>query len=228
MAALVIGIVALIFSIIPLVGALALYLAIPGALLGIGQIAWPKKKKGLSIAGLILCIIAGGISFVHYKAVQKVGEGLQEMSKEMEANRKKFEENTGIILDNKPFVPAKEPQRKVEPLKLNGVYAFKNNEAEIFVVDLENLTDKTITVFRGYLVYYDDFGKIAKRTQATYRQEIGPKRKIVIAVVGNGIQSQTLVADSIESLSGRLPLPFSDFKVKDDVKFECTEIKYAQ
>lgn len=219
-AALVIGIVALTFSIIPLLGALAIYLAIPGGLLGIGQIVWPKKKKGLAIAGLILCLIAGGVSFAQYKAVEAVGEKMAETTKQ-------FEAETGVVINDAP-AQSKKTQSKVEPLKLANLYSFKNREAQIKVLELENLTGKTITVFKGYVLELDDFGKIAKRSQVQYKVTIGPKSKIVVAEVGDGRQSQLMTAESIQALGKQLPLPFNDIKYPNEAKFECTDIKYAE
>ncbi len=224
-AALVIGIVALVFSVIPFVGTLAFFLVVPGGLLSIGQIAWPKKKKGMAVAGLILCILAGGIAYFQLQATKVVGEGLEELSQEMEENRKEFEAKTGMVLDKTPSDSAK---AKSEPLKLNGMYAFSNEDGQIQVVDLENLTDKTITVFRGYIITYDDFGKVAKRSQITYKQTIAPKGKIVIAEAGDGLQSQVVTAGTIKELSKQLPLPYDLLKVGNTVKFECTDVKYAE
>ena len=81
----VLAILGLIFSLIPLIGAFAIYLLIPAFLLSvIGIIVSVIKKKGkygLAIAAVILSVIGGGIALVQMKATVAVGEGLAEMHK---------------------------------------------------------------------------------------------------------------------------------------------------
>lgn len=226
-ASLVIGIVALIFSLIPLLGALAIYLAIPGVLLGIGKLLRKNNERGLAIAGLVLCLIAGVVSFLQYQVSKAVDQSMQRADQRLEESRKAFESKTGIILDKKPTADVN-VKTATEPLKLNNLYLFHNDEAQVQVIELENLTEKTVAVFRGDIVQYDDFGKIAKRRQVTYRQKIDPKAKIVIAEVSDGRQSQILVAESISALARLLPLPYGKLKVPNEVKFECSDIKYAE
>lgn len=228
-AALVVGIVAMIFSLIPFIGALAVIPVIPGLLLAVAQIAWPKKAKGMAIAGLVLCLIAGVVSFLQYKATEKAGESVEELAEDLSAERKELEAKTGIILDDTPPSAGKKNRpEKVEPLKLNGVYKFRNHEARMIVTDFENLTGKTILVFRGYLVYYDDFGKIERREKMLFRNEIAPKGTIVIARLSSGRHTQEYTAKNIEELSTFLPVPFSHIRVAQQVNFECTDIKYAR
>ncbi len=65
-AALVIGIITLIWSLIPIFGAVAFWPSIIGLALGITAVIMAVKgtnpKKGIIIAGFILCIVSTGIS----------------------------------------------------------------------------------------------------------------------------------------------------------------------
>ncbi len=218
-AALVLGIIALVFSIIPLLGAAAIFVAIPAALFGLGQIFWPKKKKGLAIAGLILAIIGGLISYVQFKAVESVGESMSEATKQ-------FEADTGIVINENVSSPGS--KAKFEPLKLNSLYVYSNRETEIIVSELENVSDKTVTAFRGYILQMDDFGKLAKRSQIYYKVNIPAKTKLLIAEASYGGQSQLFTAETLEELSKKLALPFNEIKYPNDAKFEHTDIKYDE
>lgn len=72
-ASMVVGIVALIWSIIPIVGAGAFWVAIVGLLMGAAAIVMAVKgknpKKGIIITGLILCVVAVAISAYWMSAI---------------------------------------------------------------------------------------------------------------------------------------------------------------
>ena len=80
----VLSIIGLVLSLIPFIGAFALFLLVPAfllALLGvIISIAGKKGKNGLGIAAIILCVIGGFIVSFQVKAAKAVGKGLTEMA----------------------------------------------------------------------------------------------------------------------------------------------------
>lgn len=59
---LVLGIIATIFSFIPIIGIIAFFLAIPALLLGIIALVSKTTSKGLAVAGTVLSIVAIGIA----------------------------------------------------------------------------------------------------------------------------------------------------------------------
>ena len=213
-ASFVIGIIAVIISLIPLIGALAVVGAIPAFILACLDLFWRKKSKGLSIAGLTLAIICGLISFMQYKAVEAVDEGLNELAAEVGAPRS-------------VEVKATAKNNTEQPVKIHNIYEISHNNARVQVVELENTSSKNIKAIRGHLVFYDEFDKESKRSLATYRNLAAGKRKIIANISANG-QAQTLEAQTMQELQASFPLPFEHFKISLPVKFIGIDIKYAE
>ncbi|TAL58062.1 MAG: hypothetical protein EPN85_12450 [Bacteroidetes bacterium] len=87
-ASMIIGIITLIWSFIPFIGGWALWIAIIGLLLGFIGFLMARNgnnpKKGIIIAGITLCLFAGGISGYWAYQSQKLAEAL---TKELEGVR---------------------------------------------------------------------------------------------------------------------------------------------
>ena len=79
-AALVVGIITLIWSLIPVLGAAAFWPSIIGLALGIIGLALAIKgknaKKGIIIAGFILCVVSTGLSAYWMSAINEAVETL--------------------------------------------------------------------------------------------------------------------------------------------------------
>lgn len=232
-ASLVIGIIALIFSLIPLLGAFAIGLAIPGGLLGIAQIIFTKKSRALAVAGVVLSVLAGGISCLQFKLVEKVEEGLNSLEK-------------GRIpeISTKTQNETKLQKSKKEPLKLHGVYKIRNDNVNLLVCDFENTTDKDIKVFRGKILYFDDFDKIENAQEVTFKKQIPAKGRLVIASLSdpsdlsdlsglsglsNSGQKQIITAKSVGALPAEIAFAIGmTGKVENKVEFRTTDIRYIE
>lgn len=83
-AALVIGIITVIWSLIPLLGAGAFWLSVIGLALGvialIMAVRGQNPKKGIIIAGFILCIVSTGVSAYWMTAINDAVETLNAIS----------------------------------------------------------------------------------------------------------------------------------------------------
>lgn len=228
-ASLVIGIIALIFSLIPLLGALAIGLAIPGGLLGIAQIIFTKKSRALAVAGVILSVLAGGISFFQFKLTEKVDEGLNSLEQDIKAVQTELSEGRIPEISTKTQTETKLQKSKKEPLKLHGVYKVRNNDVNLLVVDFENTTEKDIKVFRGKILYFDDFDKIENVQVVTFKEQIPAKGRLVIASVSTGGQEQITTAESVEALPASIAFIINmTGKVENKVEFRTTDIRYIE
>jgi hypothetical protein len=85
MAGMIIGIIALIWSVVPLLGGGAIWLALPGFILSIIAFFMAKgggnPNKGAIIAGIILNVIALALAIYWIYSIMSAGlDGLKEMS----------------------------------------------------------------------------------------------------------------------------------------------------
>lgn len=82
-ASMVVGIITLIWSIIPIVGAGAFWVAIIGLLLGMAAMVMAVKgknpKKGIIITGLILCVVAVAIAAYWMSAISTAVDTLNSL-----------------------------------------------------------------------------------------------------------------------------------------------------
>ncbi|MES2593056.1 MAG: hypothetical protein V4608_14330 [Bacteroidota bacterium] len=83
-AALIIGIITVIWSLIPIFGAVAFWPSVIGLALGITGLVLSYKgqnaKKGVIIAGFILCIVSTGVSAFWISSVNDAVETLNAMN----------------------------------------------------------------------------------------------------------------------------------------------------
>jgi hypothetical protein len=83
-AALVIGIITVIWSLIPILGASAFWPSIIGLVLGIVGLVMAVRgqnaKKGIIIAGFVLCIVSTGVSAYWMSAINTAVETLNTIS----------------------------------------------------------------------------------------------------------------------------------------------------
>ncbi|RYD94830.1 MAG: DUF4190 domain-containing protein [Sphingobacteriales bacterium] len=83
-AALVLGILAFVFSFVPCLGMYAMYPGIVGLGLGIAAFVMANKAaaaKGMVIASIILSVLGTGVAYWQYTKVKEVGTALTEWSK---------------------------------------------------------------------------------------------------------------------------------------------------
>lgn len=83
-AALVIGIVTVIWSIVPVLGASAFWPSVLGLVLGIAGLVMAVRgqnaKKGIIIAGFVLCIVSTGVSAYWMSAINTAVETMNAIS----------------------------------------------------------------------------------------------------------------------------------------------------
>lgn len=111
-ASLVLGIVGIVFSFIPCLGMYALFLTIPGVILGaIGLVSASKKKapKGLAIAGLVCSIIGSTVAGYQYYVISEAVDSTTELGKAFS--------DLGKDLGNAIDEAAKEAQKNAEANK---------------------------------------------------------------------------------------------------------------
>ncbi|MFY9307676.1 MAG: hypothetical protein WAQ28_01380 [Bacteroidia bacterium] len=83
-AALVVGIITVIWSLIPVLGAGAFWMSLMGLVLGIVALIMAIKgqnpKRGIIIAGFILCIVSTGVSAFWMSAINDAVETINAMN----------------------------------------------------------------------------------------------------------------------------------------------------
>lgn len=83
-AALVIGIVTVIWSIVPILGASAFWPSVLGLVLGMAGLVMAVRgqnaKKGIIIAGFVLCIVSTGVSAYWMSAINTAVETMNAIS----------------------------------------------------------------------------------------------------------------------------------------------------
>ncbi len=86
-AALVLGIVSLVLSLVPCLGAYALLVAVPGIVfscIGFSKAKRTGEKSGFATAGLVMSIIALAISLFQAKAASDTADALDDVGKALE------------------------------------------------------------------------------------------------------------------------------------------------
>lgn len=211
-AALVLGIVALVLSLIPLIGVFAFLFFIPGVLLGIIPIVWSGKEKKLAIVGLVFCVIAGGISILQANIAMEVMGNFCKKQKCVETN-------TAMA----PEVPSIMKERKnPEVLQLSSFYM--SDVVKLHILEFTNLTDKEILAFRGNLVFYDIFEKPKNREQIVLQHRLPPHKKLFLEVLGDRtvFGNHQYVIRDLDCRSYAVPN-----ETTPKVSFECIDVKYA-
>lgn len=152
-AALVLGIIALIVALIPVVGVVALLPALVGGLFGLIGSLRKKGGRGLGIAGLLLCIVAGFTAGLNFKATDTAVTALDEA------------------------VNGKE----VRELALQGVYVESYaGDDYTMLLDIQNISDRPVKGFRGYVAFYDEFDKLNHKEDIEHLKVIAPGQHLYL------------------------------------------------
>ena len=132
-ASLVLGIIAVLVALIPFLGIVAFLPALLGGVLGLIGALRKKPGRGLAVAGLLLCTVAGVTAGLNFKATDKAVTALDEAVN----------------------------GREVPDLALHGVFIepYANGDYTL-LLDIQNNGGRTINGFRGHVAFYDEFDKV--------------------------------------------------------------------
>lgn len=165
-AALVLGIIAVLVALVPFLGIVAFLPALLGGLFGLIGIVRKKGGRKLAIAGLLLCIVAGFTAGLNFKATDSAVTALDEA------------------------VNGKEPLE----LTLQGVYVESYAGDDYYMLlDIQNISEKTINGFRGYVAFYDEFDALSHKEDFEHLKVIAPGQHLYLGkLVSDG---QTLIEE---------------------------------
>jgi hypothetical protein len=168
-ASLVLGIIAVLVALIPFLGIVAFFPALLGGLLGLLGAFRKKPGRGRAVAGLLLCIVAGVTAGLNFKATDEVVTALDEAVN----------------------------GREVPDLALLGVYIepYANGDYTM-LFDIQNNGGRTISGFRGYVAFYDEFDKVVHKEDVEHLKPLSPGQRLYLS---------KLVADG-QSLIEELPV----------------------
>ncbi len=195
-AALVLGIIAILIAFIPFIGVVAFFPAVIGGLLGLIGSLGKKPGRGVSIAGLILCIMAGFTAGLNFKATDTAVTALDEAVNGSE----------------------------VRELTLHGVYIEQYAGDDYYVLlDIQNISEKPITGFRGYVAFYDEFDKVIHKEDIEHLKVIAPGQHLYLGKLVADGQSQIEVLSRLATL-GTGPDQIETLRTNKKTKLFCTDI----
>ena len=152
-AALVLGIIAVLVALVPFLGIVAFLPALLGGLFGLIGIVRKKGGRKLAIAGLLLCIVAGFTAGLNFKATDSAVTALDEA------------------------VNGKE----VSELTLQGVYVESYAGDDYYMLlDIQNKSAKAINGFRGYVAFYDEFDALSHKEDIEHLKAIAPGQHLYL------------------------------------------------
>lgn len=153
-ASLVLGIIAVLVALIPFLGIVAFLPAILGGVLGLLGTFRKKPGRGLAVAGLLLCIVAGATAGLNFKATDEAVTALDEAVN----------------------------GREVSDLALQGVYIepYANGDYTM-LFDIQNNGEETIGGFRGHVAFYDEFDKIVHKESIEHLKPLSPGQRIYLS-----------------------------------------------
>ena len=195
-ASLVLGIIAVLIAFIPFLGIVAFLPAILGGVLGLFGTLRKKPGRGLAVAGLLLCIVAGGTAGLNFKATDKAVTALDEA------------------------VNGKD----VRELVLQGVYIeFYANDDYYMLLDIQNISERPIKGFRGYVAFYDEFEKINHKEKIEHLKVIAPGQHLYLGKLVADGQTQFEVLPRL-AMPGDESTPIETLRTDKKTKLFCTDI----
>ena len=197
-ASLVLGIIAVLVALIPFLGIVAFLPALLGGALGLVGALRKKPGRGLAVAGLLLCTVAGVTAGLNFKATDKAVTALDEAVN----------------------------GREVPDLALHGVFIepYANGDYTL-LLDIQNNGGRTISGFRGYVAFYDEFDKVVHKEEIEHLKPLLPGQRLYLS---------KLVADG-QSLIEELPVLATPSTPRDEIetlradkktRLFCTDIAY--
>jgi len=209
-ASLVLGIIALLFSFIPLIGGFAIVPACVGVLLGALQIFWRKKRGGVVVTGLILSLLGGFTGWKNFALTSEAVEGLDESMN----------------------------GRVTKELALIQAYAIdkeKPEGPEMFIAIVENTSSKPIQAFRGDVVRLDGFNEESHRNPVACTTVLQPGKRIVLGQYTPEMEFEPrlFAADSIDVLMQNMLGPaeaetirvmLPALQVRSKMEFRCQKM----
>ena len=197
-ASLVLGIIAVLVALIPFLGIVAFLPALLGGVLGLIGALRKKPGRGLAVAGLLLCAVAAVTAGLNFKATDKAVTALDEAVN----------------------------GREVPDLALHGVFIepYANGDYTL-LLDIQNNGGRTISGFRGYVAFYDEFDKVVHKEEIEHLKPLSPGQRLYLS---------KLVADG-QSLIEELPVLATPSTPRDEIetlradkktRLFCTDIAY--
>ena len=197
-ASLVLGIIAVLVALIPFLGIVAFLPALLGGVLGLIGALRKKPGRGLAVAGLLLCAVAAVTAGLNFKATDKAVTALDEAVN----------------------------GREVPDLALQGVFIepYANGDYTL-LLDIQNNGGRTISGFRGYVAFYDEFDKVVHKEEIEHLKPLSPGQRLYLS---------KLVADG-QSLIEELPVLATPSTPRDEIetlradkktRLFCTDIAY--
>lgn len=197
-ASLVLGIIAVLVALVPFLGIVAFLPALLGGALGLVGALRKKPGRGLAIAGLLLCTVAGVTAGLNLKATDKAVTALDEAVN----------------------------GREVPDLALQGVFIepYANGDYTL-LLDIQNNGGRTISGFRGYVAFYDEFDKVVHKEEIEHLKPLSPGQRLYLS---------KLVADG-QSLIEELPVLATPSTPRDEIetlradkktRLFCTDVAY--
>lgn len=197
-ASLVLGIIAVLVALVPFLGIVAFLPALLGGALGLVGALRKKPGRGLAIAGLLLCTVAGVTAGLNFKATDTAVTALDEA------------------------VNGKE----VRELALQGVYVESYaGDDYTMLLDIQNISDRPVKVFRGYVAFYDEFDALSHKEDIEHLKVIAPGQHLYLGkLVSDGqvlIEELPVLATPVTSRD-----QIETIRTNKKTKLFCTDVGF--
>jgi hypothetical protein len=197
-ASLVLGIIAVLVALIPFLGIVAFLPALLGGVLGLIGALRKKPGRGLAVAGLLLCAVAGVTAGLNFKATDKAVTALDEAVN----------------------------GREVPDLALHGVFIepYANGDYTL-LLDIQNNGGRAISGFRGYVAFYDEFDKVVHKEDVEHLKPLSPGQRLYLSkLVADG---QSLIEELPVLATGDTPRDeIETLRTDKKTRLFCTDIAY--
>lgn len=113
-------------------------------------------------------------------------------------------------------------------IEIVKVIEFQNNEMLIDGYELRNLTNKTITAFKGHIMFCDKFGDTIAKKPIHISDTLPPHSSIAYCYMVNRHGKVNFKGSSLDNLDG-FPMSLAIIPGKDisKAKIEISKIKYS-
>ena len=197
-ASLVLGIIAVLVALIPFLGIVAFLPALLGGVLGLIGALRKKPGRGLAVAGLLLCTVAGVTAGLNFKATDKAVTALDETVN----------------------------GREVPDLALHGVFIepYANGDYTL-LLDIQNNGGRTINGFRGHVAFYDEFDKVVHKEDVEHLKPLSPGQRLYLSkLVADG---QSLIEELPVLATPSTPRDeIETLRTDKKTRLFCTDIAY--